>query len=237
MGSIFFYNPSFFQNSHGFDLLFHGFFQSSQSHGLLLLGFFENSMVVVIFFLAEISNLWFFFHGFFPKLPKPQSFFSQFFSKTPWLWSSSCQPKPQHRGLVLHGFFQTSQNLFLLIGCTFKAMVFFFLNFQKLPKLFSSFSWFFPKLPQLPKLCSSYSWFFFQNSMDVVFLFLVETSKSFNNLELALECDASLGIYTSNQNKCIDDLQSTIRCKAHLPYVDVLLTWSLFDWQQLAFYI
>jgi hypothetical protein len=59
-----------------------------------------------------------------------------------------------------------------------------------------------------------------------------EFLNSLLNLELALECDAFVGIYTSNWNRLIDELRSTIRCKAHLPYVDVLQGWSLsnFDW-------
>jgi len=68
-------------------------------------------------------------------LPKSWSLSSLFFSKTLWLWSFSSWSKLQSCGLVLHGFFQISQNHLLFYGCTFKAMIFFFLDFSKAPKV------------------------------------------------------------------------------------------------------
>jgi hypothetical protein len=114
------------------------------------------------------------------------------FSKTPWLWFSSSWPKPQSYDLLhgfnkapkiavffflvffpklhgydlllLHGFFQSSQNHLLLPSRTFKFMVFLFLDFSKAPKV--------------PKAMLLLFLIIFQDSMAMLFFFLVETSKS-----------------------------------------------------------
>jgi hypothetical protein len=48
-----------------------------------------------------------------------------------------------------------------------------------------------------------------------------EFLNSLLSLELALECDAFVGMYSSNWNRLINELRSTVKCKAHFPYVDV----------------
>ena len=40
------------------------------------------------------------------------------------------------------------------------------------------------------------------------------------NLDLALQCDAYVGTLSSNWCRLIDELRSTVRCKAHVPYMD-----------------
>ncbi|CAK9275928.1 unnamed protein product [Sphagnum jensenii] len=47
------------------------------------------------------------------------------------------------------------------------------------------------------------------------------------SLELALECDAFVGMYSSNWERLINELRSTVRCKAHFPYVDVHQGWNI----------
>ena len=43
------------------------------------------------------------------------------------------------------------------------------------------------------------------------------------NLQLALEADAWVGTLTSNWCRLIDELRSTVRCKAEFPYADAQL--------------
>ncbi len=76
-----------------------------------------------------------------------------------------------------HGFFQTSQSHGLLLGHTLKAMVFFFLDFSKVPKVVIIFFMVFSKAPKAPKVVLFLFMVFFQNSMVVVFFFLAKTSK------------------------------------------------------------
>ncbi|CAK9882942.1 unnamed protein product [Sphagnum jensenii] len=59
-----------------------------------------------------------------------------------------------------------------------------------------------------------------------------EFLNSLLDLGLALECDAFVGMYSSNWNRLIDELRSTVRCKAHFPYVDVHQGWSIsnYNW-------
>lgn len=40
------------------------------------------------------------------------------------------------------------------------------------------------------------------------------------SLDLALQCDAFVGTLSSNWCRLIDELRSTVRCKAHVPYMD-----------------
>jgi hypothetical protein len=40
------------------------------------------------------------------------------------------------------------------------------------------------------------------------------------SLELALECDGWVGAHYSHWNRLIDELRSTVRCKAHGVYLD-----------------
>ncbi len=95
-------------------------------------------MAMVFFFVIETSKLWSCSSWFFPKLPKfPKlcSSYSWFFSKIPRLWSSSSWPKPWSHGLLFHSFFQSSKSHLFILGSTLKAMVFFFLDFSKIPKV------------------------------------------------------------------------------------------------------
>jgi hypothetical protein len=59
-----------------------------------------------------------------------------------------------------------------------------------------------------------------------------EFLNSLLDLGLALECDAFVGMYSSNWNRLVDELRSTVRCKAHFPYVDVHQGWyiSNYNW-------
>jgi len=107
-------------------------------------------------------------------LPKSWSLSSLFFSKTPWLWSFSSWSKLQSCGLVLHGFFQISQNHLLLYGRTLKAMIFFFLDFSKAPKVVV-FS--FMVFSKAPKVVLFLFLVFFQNSMAMVFILLGQNFK------------------------------------------------------------
>jgi len=50
------------------------------------------------------------------------------------------------------------------------------------------------------------------------------------DLGLALECDAFVGMYSSNWNRLVNELRSTVRCKAHFPYVDVHQGWYISDY-------
>jgi hypothetical protein len=56
------------------------------------------------------------------------------------------QPKPQSHGILFHGFSQSSKSHLLILGRTLKAMVFFFLDFSKVPKIVI-FLLVFPKAP------------------------------------------------------------------------------------------
>lgn len=40
------------------------------------------------------------------------------------------------------------------------------------------------------------------------------------HLDLALQCDSFVGTLSSNWCRLIDELRSTVRCKAHVPYLD-----------------
>jgi hypothetical protein len=69
-------------------------------------------MAMVFFFLAETSKSWSFFSWFFPKFPKSSS--------------SSC-PYAQSHGLLLLGFFQSSQRYYLQIGFSQSSIAMVFL--------------------------------------------------------------------------------------------------------------
>ena len=47
-----------------------------------------------------------------------------------------------------------------------------------------------------------------------------ELADSFVSLKLALQCDAFVGQLSSNWVRLIDELRSTVRCKAHAPFWD-----------------
>jgi hypothetical protein len=47
-----------------------------------------------------------------------------------------------------------------------------------------------------------------------------EVLNSLLHLDLALQCDGFVGTLSSNWCRLIDELRSTVRCKAHAPYVD-----------------
>lgn len=53
------------------------------------------------------------------------------------------------------------------------------------------------------------------------------------NLQLALDCDAWVGMISSNWNRLVDELRSTIRCKYDQPYVDVFVGTNItdYDWR------
>ena len=40
------------------------------------------------------------------------------------------------------------------------------------------------------------------------------------HLDLALQCDGFVGTLSSNWCRLMDELRSTVRCKAHAPYLD-----------------
>lgn len=40
------------------------------------------------------------------------------------------------------------------------------------------------------------------------------------NLQLALECSAWVGTFSSNWCRLIDQMRATVGCKAHLPFID-----------------
>lgn len=48
----------------------------------------------------------------------------------------------------------------------------------------------------------------------------MELADSMISLKYALQCDAFIGDLSSNWVRLIDELRSTIRCKAHVPFVD-----------------
>lgn len=52
------------------------------------------------------------------------------------------------------------------------------------------------------------------------------------SLQLALECDAFVGMISSNWNRLVDELRSTVRCKYDSPYVDVFVGTNItdYDW-------
>ncbi len=89
--------------------------------------------------------------------------------------------KPQSHGLVFHGFFQSSQSHLLLPSRTLKAMIFFFLDFSKDPKVVVFYFMVFSKASKAPKVVLFLFLIFFQNSMAMVFFFLVKTSKSWSS--------------------------------------------------------
>ena len=47
-----------------------------------------------------------------------------------------------------------------------------------------------------------------------------EVLNSLLHLDLALQCDGFVGTLSSNWCRLIDELRSTVRCKAHAPYLD-----------------
>ncbi len=57
-----------------------------------------------------------------------------------------------------------------------------------------------------------------------------EMLNSLVNLDLALECSAWVGTINSNWNRLIEELQSTVRCKAQRPYVDAHVGWKIVDY-------
>ncbi|KAG0555792.1 hypothetical protein KC19_11G003200 [Ceratodon purpureus] len=60
-----------------------------------------------------------------------------------------------------------------------------------------------------------------------------EFLNSLLSLQLALECNAWVGMISSNWNRLIDELRSTIRCKSDRPYVDVFVGSNIkdYDWR------
>lgn len=54
-----------------------------------------------------------------------------------------------------------------------------------------------------------------------------EMLNSLTNLDLALDCSAWVGTIKSNWNRLIEELRSTVRCKAHLPYIDASSGWDV----------
>ena len=59
-----------------------------------------------------------------------------------------------------------------------------------------------------------------------------EMLNSLVNLDLALDCFAWVGTIKSNWNRLIEELRSTVRCKAQLPYIDASSGWdvSAYEW-------
>ena len=57
-----------------------------------------------------------------------------------------------------------------------------------------------------------------------------EMLNSLVNLDLALTCSAWVGTIASNWNRLIEELRSTVRCKAHLPYIDAHVGWEVHDY-------
>ena len=57
-----------------------------------------------------------------------------------------------------------------------------------------------------------------------------EMLNSLVNLDLALTCSAWVGTIASNWNRLIEELRSTVRCKAHMPYIDAHLGWEVNDY-------
>lgn len=57
-----------------------------------------------------------------------------------------------------------------------------------------------------------------------------EFLNSLLSLQLALECDGWVGMITSNWNRLIDELRSTIRCKYDHPYLDVFQGTNITDY-------
>lgn len=52
------------------------------------------------------------------------------------------------------------------------------------------------------------------------------------SLQLALDCNAWIGMISSNWNRLVDELRSTVRCKYDRPYVDVFVGTNItdYDW-------
>ena len=57
-----------------------------------------------------------------------------------------------------------------------------------------------------------------------------EMLNSLVNLDLALTCSAWVGTIASNWNRLIEELRSTVRCKAHMPYIDAHYGWEVHDY-------
>ena len=62
-----------------------------------------------------------------------------------------------------------------------------------------------------------------------------EMLNSLINLDLALECDAWVGTLSSNWCRLVDELRSTVRCKADKPYLDAVQPYppSNLSWKKL----
>ena len=58
----------------------------------------------------------------------------------------------------------------------------------------------------------------------------VEMLNSLVNLDLALECSAWVGTIKSNWNRLIEELRSTVRCKAQYAYIDAHSGWDVSDY-------
>ena len=54
-----------------------------------------------------------------------------------------------------------------------------------------------------------------------------EMLNSLVNLDLALECSAWVGTIASNWDRLIEELRSTVRCKAQMPYIDAHTGWEI----------
>lgn len=57
-----------------------------------------------------------------------------------------------------------------------------------------------------------------------------EFLNSLLSLQLALECDAWVGMVSSNWNRLIDELRSTVRCKYDHLYMDVFHGFHIHDY-------
>ncbi|DBA66306.1 TPA: hypothetical protein ACH3X2_002556 [Trebouxia sp. C0005] len=54
-----------------------------------------------------------------------------------------------------------------------------------------------------------------------------EMLNSLVNLDLALQCSGWVGTIKSNWNRVIEELRSTVRCKASRPYIDAHSGWTV----------
>ena len=57
-----------------------------------------------------------------------------------------------------------------------------------------------------------------------------EMLNSLVNLDIALDCSAWVGTILSNWNRLIEELRSTVRCKAQLAYIDAHSGWDVSDY-------
>lgn len=58
-----------------------------------------------------------------------------------------------------------------------------------------------------------------------------EMLNSLVNLDLALDCSAWVGTIQSNWNRLIEELRSTVRCKAQFAYIDAHSGWEVSDYR------